>query len=117
MEKEIKYSIKSRIWICTEEGTFLGEGRIALLKQINELGSISSAAKAMNMSYKKAWELVNSMNSQSAVPLVERTIGGPGGGGTTLTEAGKKAIALFQQINYNCKKSLDEEFDLIQFSK
>ncbi|MBI1837768.1 MAG: LysR family transcriptional regulator [Flavobacteriia bacterium] len=71
-----KYKIKSRIWICTEEGTFLGEGRIELLKKIDEFGSISKAAKAMKMSYKKAWELVNSMNEQSQEPIVTGKIGG-----------------------------------------
>lgn len=115
MSNDIKYSIKSRIWICTDEGTFLGEGRISLLNKIDEFGSISKAAKEMNMSYKKAWELVNSMNSQSKTPLVERTIGGTGGGGTILTEAGRNAIKLFQHVNKSGKASLDKEFEKICF--
>ena len=68
---------------------------MALLEQIGSHGSISKAAKAMKMSYKKAWELVKSMNSNSDDPLVVRTVGGTGGGGSILTNAGKSAIILF----------------------
>ncbi len=108
-----KYFIKNRIWIYTDEGAFLGEGRIALLKKIDEFGSISKAAEAMKMSYKKAWELVNSMNSQCEEPLVKRTVGGKGGGGTILTETGKNAIQIFQSVQEKSKLSLIEEEDLI----
>jgi len=111
--KKNKYKIKSRFWICTEEGTFLGEGRVALLSEIEKFGSISKAAKAMEMSYKKAWELVNSMNSQSDEPLVKRTIGGTGGGGTVLTDAGKKAIKVYKEIDKRCKNSLDNELEFL----
>ncbi|MFP5469982.1 MAG: winged helix-turn-helix domain-containing protein [Bacteroidia bacterium] len=112
---KLQYFIKNRIWICTQEGTFLGEGRIKLLKEIDTCGSISMAAKKMNMSYKKAWSLINSINAQSKSPLVERTTGGKGGGGTIVTNAGKKAIKIFEQINLNSKKELDKELDNISF--
>ena len=112
-EKKPKYFIKNRIWIYTDEGAFLGEGRIALLKKIEEFGSISKAAEAMKMSYKKAWELVNSMNSQCVEPLVKRTVGGKGGGGTILTESGKNAIAVFQSVKEKSKISLRKEEDFI----
>jgi len=115
LNNKSKYSIKSRVWICSDDGTFLGEGRITLLKQIDELGSISKAAKSMKMSYKKAWELVNSMNEQSDKPLVKRTIGGTGGGGTILTSAGRKAIDVFSQINTRCKAALDKELAAVNF--
>ena len=110
-----KYFIKNRIWICTQDGTFLGEGRVRLLKEIQELGSISKAAKNMNMSYKKAWSLINSVNAQSKDPLVERTIGGKGGGGTFVTKAGEQAIKAFDVINAKSKIELDKELDKISF--
>lgn len=109
MSRKIKYGIKSRVWICTEDGTFLGEGRVNLLLKIDEFGSISKAAKEMKMSYKKAWELVNSMNSQSKSPLVNRSIGGKGGGGTKLTKEGQEAIAIFVKINEETKQFLDQK--------
>jgi molybdate transport system regulatory protein len=103
------YKIKSRIWIEGKNGTFLAEGRISLLKQIIETGSISAAAKVMKMSYKKAWEIIDGMNKESKLPLVERVSGGKGGGGTIVTDEGVKAIQLFETLNENCKKYLDKE--------
>ncbi|MGW8271820.1 MAG: winged helix-turn-helix domain-containing protein [Thermodesulfovibrionales bacterium] len=87
--------LRGHIWIDGEDGTFLGYGRIVLLERIEQHGSITKAAKAMRMSYRHAWELVDSMNSQASTPLVETATGGNGGGGTRLTEAGKRAISFF----------------------
>ena len=87
--------LRGRIWIDGKEGTFLGYGRIVLLEKICEFGSITQAAKSMEMSYRHAWELFDSMNRQSKKPLVESSAGGKGGGGAKLTEDGEKAIKLF----------------------
>jgi molybdate transport system regulatory protein len=103
------YKIKSRIWIEGENGTFLAEGRVILLKQIIESGSISAAAKTMKMSYKKAWEIIDGMNKEAKKPLVMRISGGKGGGGTKVTEEGLKAIQLFEKLNKNCQIYLDKE--------
>jgi molybdate transport system regulatory protein len=105
----MSYKIKSRIWIEGKNGTFLAEGRIALLKQIDKYGSISAAAKAMKMSYKKAWEIIDGMNKEAKKPLVVRVSGGKGGGGTQVTEEGLKAIQLFDKLNKRCQKFLDKE--------
>ncbi len=90
--------IHGRIWIDGVEGTFLGYGRIVLLERIRDHGSITRAAKSMAMSYRHAWELVDSMNRQAAKPLVELATGGRDGGGAHLTEEGQKAIALFWEL-------------------
>lgn len=71
---------------------FLLEKRIELLYAIEEYGSISKAAKAVPMSYKSAWEAVDTMNSLSPEPLVSREIGGKDGGGTTLTSYALKLL-------------------------
>lgn len=93
------YTINSRIWITSPDGEmFLGQGRVELLKQIDKYGSISKAAKAMKMSYKKAWEQVNSMNQQGPELLVTPKIGGTGGGGSVLSDAGKRAIELYSKL-------------------
>ena len=65
-----------RVWIDGSEGTFLGYGRIVLLERIRQYGSITQAAKSMEMSYRHAWELVDSMNRQARKPLVETASGG-----------------------------------------
>ena len=109
MEMNREFSIKSRIWINSENGTFLGEGRIELLKQIGKTGSISKAAKSMKMSYKKAWELVSSMNTQFHEPLVVGSTGGLNGGGSVLSETGKEIILLFTKLNERNKTFLKNE--------
>jgi len=94
----MKLIVKSRFWVETEKGPLLGFGRIELLQKIDEYGSINKAAGAMNMSYKQAWELVESMNSKADRPFVMKQTGGKGGGGAYVTEEGKKAIAMFTQL-------------------
>lgn len=78
--KRDEYELMGRIWIEGKDGTFLGYGRVILLERIKEYGSISEAAKSMNMSYRHAWELVDSINRQARKPLIETATGGKGGG-------------------------------------
>ena len=110
------FSIKGRIWISKGESTFLGYGRVVLLERIKEYGSITRAAKSMGMSYRNAWELVDSINSQSDKPLVDRCSGGKGGGGTVLTRHGEKALALFWKLRSDFMKfTKDKEKELSAF--
>lgn len=108
---------KNRMWIECKKGTFLGEGRISLLQSIDEHGSISKAAKAMNMSYLKAWNLVDSMNKASNKPLAVRISGGKGGGGSTLTEYGRNAISIYEELNKKCNVFLQKELDKLILKK
>ena len=87
--------MRGRIWIEGPDGTFLGYGRVVLLERIRDYGSISAAARSMQMSYRHAWKLVEFMNRQSQMPVVEKSAGGIGGGGAVLTQAGERAIACF----------------------
>lgn len=103
------YKVKSRIWIETNNQVLLGEGRIRLLKAIDETGSLSKAAKSLNMSYKKAWDLIDSINNNSKEPVVSKSIGGKGGGGTIITSHGKNLIEVFENINKSCWEFLDNE--------
>ena len=72
--------------------------RVGELERIQATGSISGAAKAMQMSYKKAWDLVSSMNAQARQPLVGTQAGGAHGGGAFLTPAGEQAVAGFRAM-------------------
>ncbi|MNQ97236.1 Molybdenum-pterin-binding protein MopA [compost metagenome] len=101
--------IKSKIWIETEEGILISEGRIQLLKLIDATGSLNKAAKAMNISYQKAWKLVDASNKASKTPLIETQVGGNKGGGTVLTPYGKLLIESFEAINTACWGFLDAE--------
>ena len=80
--------IKNHIWITENDRPVLGNGRYQLLLKILETGSLSKAAKEMSLSYKKAWKLINSMNSNAEKVLVETSTGGKNGGGTHVTEYG-----------------------------
>lgn len=92
------YRLRGRVWIEGPEGTFLGYGRVVLLERIREYGSISAAARSMEMSYRHAWELVDSMNRQAPSPVVEKMTGGRGGGGARLTDTGERAVATFWEL-------------------
>jgi molybdate transport system regulatory protein len=69
-------------------GTRIGPGKVALLEEIGRSGSISAAGRVMKMSYRRAWELVEDLNSNLRAPVVETAAGGAGGGGARLTPAG-----------------------------
>src|SRR5690606_31405120 len=86
------------LWLSVDGERFGGEQRIALLAKIAECGSITRAAKAIGLSYKAAWDAIDSMNNLAGEPLVERLAGGKGGGGTRLTPRGEQLVASFRQI-------------------
>jgi len=108
--------IHGHIWIDGAEGTFLGYGRIVLLERIREEGSITKAAKSMSMSYRHAWELVDSMNRQAAKPLVELATGGRGGGGAHLTKEGQEAIVLFWELYADFQTYLKQQRKKTRFA-
>jgi molybdate transport system regulatory protein len=102
--------INGRLWFSTDEGPFLGHGRVLLLKKINETGSISKAAVSMKMSYKKAWSMVNSMNTILNKPLVDISLGGKNGGGSTLSETGKLYLSIFEDIHIEQEAFIKHSF-------
>ena len=109
----MEYKIKSRIWIEADNKILLGEGRVHLLKAIDETGSLSKAAKSIGMSYKKAWSLIDAVNKRAEKPVTTSSIGGKGGGGAELTDYGKSLVVAFENINKNCWTFLDQEISKI----
>jgi molybdate transport system regulatory protein len=106
--KKPRYRLRGRLWVEGPEGTFLGYGRVVLLERIRDHGSITAAARSMDMSYRHAWDLVDSMNRQSRTAVVATSTGGRGGGGTRLTEAGHRAIEIFWQMYKSFGRFLDD---------
>ena len=96
--------IDGNIWIEGKGGAFMGKGRLQLLEKIKEHGSISEAARSIQMSYKKAWEMIDSMNRQSKKPMVIKVSGGKGGGGTVVTKEGNDAIQTYKAVLASFKK-------------
>jgi molybdate transport system regulatory protein len=103
------------VWIEGENGAFLGYGRVVLLERIRQFVSITEAAKFLDMSYLHAWELVESMNSQSASSLFETATGGSGGGGAKLIDDGERAISLFREFHDEFQDFLSEKSLQIKF--
>lgn len=76
----------------------LGPGKAELLERIRDTGSIAAAGRGMRMSYKRAWMLVETMNSTFREPLVDSTRGGPNGGGARLTGTGAIVLAEYRAL-------------------
>ncbi|WP_460140782.1 TOBE domain-containing protein [Pseudomonas sp. S2_E01] len=72
--------------------------RIALLQHIAEQGSITRAAKSAGLSYKAAWDAIDELNNLAQKPLVERSVGGKGGGGAKLSSEGERVLRLYQKL-------------------
>ena len=79
----------------------LGPGKVRLLELIAETGSISAAARQMEMSYRRAWLLIDEVNSIFGNPVVETATGGTGGGGAKITPLGEAVVAAFRDIESN----------------
>jgi molybdate transport system regulatory protein len=95
------------VWFQAGAQTLGGASRIALLAAIGEAGSITSAAKAVGMSYKGAWDAIDTMNNLAGEPLVVRLTGGKGGGGTTLTPRAVKLIETFRAVEREHRRFLE----------
>jgi len=74
----------------------IGPGKAELLERIDRCGSIAAAGREMGMSYKRAWDLVGTLNAMFREPLVDSTRGGPGGGGAVLTGTGRAVLAHYR---------------------
>ncbi|MCK5345180.1 MAG: LysR family transcriptional regulator, partial [Candidatus Heimdallarchaeota archaeon] len=84
--------------IRKNERNFLRNSSVGLLEYIDKLGSITKAAKKMNISYKTAWDTLNNINNVSDAPIIESISGGQGGGGSKLTEKGRKLVEIYRII-------------------
>jgi len=109
LRKKSDYKVTGSLWIECDGERFFGPGRVELLERIEETGSINKAAKDMGMSYKKAWEMINSLNSQASKPFVITQTGGEKGGGSLITTEAKQLIAYHNELRQRFRKFLEEE--------
>lgn len=100
-------SLVGRLAFEGAAGVLLGDKRIRLLEAIALHGSLNRAARAVPLSYKAAWDALDEMNNLAEAPLVVRTIGGAGGGGTRLTEHGLRLVALYRAMESSQQDLLD----------
>ncbi|MCA2012971.1 LysR family transcriptional regulator [Cereibacter sphaeroides] len=87
-----------RLRLVFGQAAMLGPGKADLLGHIRDTGSIAAAGRAMSMSYKRAWSLVEEMNAAYREPLVLSARGGASGGGARLTETGEAVLAGYRRI-------------------
>jgi len=92
------------------------EKRIRLLEAIGEFGSITNAAKHVGLSYKAAWEAVDTMNNLSHSPLVIKITGGSGGGGTTLTFLGEEIVKNYAVLKHEYERFLQTLSSMSSFN-
>lgn len=92
----------------------LGPGKMLLLDNIDRLGSISAAGRAMNMSYRQSWELLDQLNRAFDMPLTTSQAGGRSGGGAVLTDFGRQILASYRAIVAATDKAAAAELAIIQ---
>lgn len=116
MKKRIKnilgkggFTVNGSLWLEGDGTRFFGPGPVELLQQIEKTGSINQAARAMGMSYKKAWEIVNRLNNMTAQPLVITATGGEKGGGSSISDEAKQLIGYYQLLRERFRKFLLQE--------
>ncbi len=97
--------IEPRFRITCGRKFAFGPGKAALLEAIENTGSLVEAAKAMDMSYMRAWTLVKNMNGGVAGPLVESARGGRQHGGAKLTKKGSEVLQLYRKIETRAAKA------------
>lgn len=85
----------------------IGPGKISLLEAIDREGSISAAGRALGMSYKRAWDLVDALNRILGTPVVATSPGGYRGGGAVLTDAGRNLVADYRAIERAAQRAAE----------
>ena len=109
MDKEFRL----KCWIDIDNNRFFGPGPARLLNLIEEEGSIAKAAKKMNMSYKKAWDLIHTLNTKGKSPYVISHKGGEKGGGAELSVHGKEVLSKYQTLIKKLESLILEEEKLL----
>ncbi|MEX2514016.1 MAG: ModE family transcriptional regulator [Cyclobacteriaceae bacterium] len=105
--------LRIRCWITLDGDKYFGPGRVQLLGLIQSEGSLSKAAQKMGMSYKKAWDMVNDLNSRGSQPYVILKKGGEKGGGAEITSHAKNLIFKFSELSEELDKITAEKADIL----
>jgi molybdate transport system regulatory protein len=93
----------------------MGPGKAELVEQIAKTGSISAAARAMRMSYRRAWQLVEALNRDFRQPVVATAIGGKRGGGARVTPFGHRIVRLYRAMEEKASAAIAP--DLRRFTR
>jgi molybdate transport system regulatory protein len=88
----------------------VGPGKIALLEHIDSSGSLSEAARRLEMSYRRAWLLLEDLNTSFQQPVARMSVGGRGGGGAALTAFGSELVAAYRSLEAHIRKRAQTAF-------
>ena len=102
-------TVRAKIWIERDGKIVLLEAGADLLEQISATGSLSEGARSLRYSYRRAWMLLNDMNTRWPEPLVTTSIGGKRGGGAMLTEYGERVLRSFRDLQLHIEAAVDRE--------
>ena len=102
--------VRTKVWFEATGKRVFGSGIARLLAAIDQLGTLTAAAKDVNMSYRYAWQLLRTAEAHLGEALVIRQAGGPTGGGTALTDPGRHALTVFEQLNRDVADFADARF-------
>lgn len=109
MPKSVRPGVLIRPRIELGKRVALGPGKIDLLRAIGETHSISGAARQLDMAYKRAWLLIDTLNQGFGRPVVETATGGKGGGGAHLTPLGERVVAGYDALETRINESAQAE--------
>ena len=93
----------------------IGPGKAALVSHIDQTGSISAAARAMGMSYRRAWQLVDALNESFSQPVILTEIGGRRGGGARVTKFGRELVQAYHRMEHKASAVIAR--DLREFNR
>lgn len=99
------------IRIAFGPGAMIGPGKAELLERVDRTGSIAAAGREMGMSYKRAWELIGTLNAMFRSPVVVSTRGGRGVGGAVLTETGREVLRLYRAFEAEARAAGAQQLD------
>lgn len=107
--------VRSKIWLEMNEEPVFGQGREYLLRLIQKTGSINAAAKAMGISYRKAWTYIDAMEKRLGFPLVIRRKGGAGGGESVLSPQAATLLEKFHALQEDFNNMVNSKFIKLRF--
>ncbi|HET6615888.1 MAG TPA: LysR family transcriptional regulator [Dehalococcoidia bacterium] len=101
---------RAKLWLEQDGRIVLSDYRVRLLRLIDETGSLSEAAAQMHLSYRRAWGKLREIEQNLGVKLVDSAAGGPGGGGSRLTDEGRRLVDLYDRFRADVEQHLTKEF-------
>jgi molybdate transport system regulatory protein len=109
-----KSSSRLSIRVDLATGARIGPGKVAVLEEIARSGSISAAGRALHISYRRTWELVEDLNATLGAPVVQTAAGGSGGGGASLTDLGQAVVTRYRAIEEDCAAAARKHLAALQ---